>query len=279
MSDWIARGIWKVYRVPARFRPKLLSMAGPTGMVCIVTTWGALIVVGMSLIYHTRLAMFVPQLEPLRPIHRLYFTSLNISFAGLTTSSSGFLPVAEWLRMAVTLESVFGIAILTASVSWVLSVYPVVEGRSSTAQHAISLAESERETGIEFFTLPASQVSETLLSLAAQLTTIRNQTVQFPIAYYFAVQNKKASMARAIHYIDALSKKACEESRAPEVRIAGYMLNSAVCSYLQLIASRFLKISPDHRAEIIRRYAEDVFASRSLEDALDQPPTICMNSK
>src|SRR5256885_12091507 len=111
MSDWIARGIWKVYRVPARFRPKLLSMAGPTGMVCIVTTWGALIVVGMSLIYHTRLAMFVPQLEPLRPIHRLYFTSLNISFAGLTTPSSGFLPVAEWLRMAVTLESVFGIAI------------------------------------------------------------------------------------------------------------------------------------------------------------------------
>jgi len=260
MSDWIARGIWKMYRVMARFRPKLLSMAGPTGMVCIVATWGALITVGMSLIYYPRLAIFASQAGLPQPEH--YVTALNIAFAGLTTTNSGFLPLAEWQRMNITLESVFGIAIISAGISWVLSVYPVLEGRSSAAQQAISLADSERDTGIELFTLPASRLCEILLSLAKQLTTIRNQLVQFPIAYYFGVQNEKGSMARAMPYIDGLSTKACEESRPPEVRMAGHMLDLAIQSYLQLIATRFLKISADHRTEIMRRYAEDTFPSR-----------------
>ena len=81
-----------------------------------------------------------------------FVAAINMSFASLVTASTDMAPAKNWSRFVTTLESIEGFVLITASVSWLLSLYPVLEHRASTAHNARSLYDAEKSSGIKFLT-------------------------------------------------------------------------------------------------------------------------------
>src|SRR4051812_35555953 len=132
ISDHIARGIWRAFRSVPGNNGRLLSNAGPIAVVSILISWAAMIIVGCALIYLPHLATdFTYPDSAAAGRHHGFFTALNLSIDSMITLSAEARPNAQWLRMIMGLEALAGFGILTASISWLLSIYPVLERRRS----------------------------------------------------------------------------------------------------------------------------------------------------
>jgi hypothetical protein len=256
-TDWISRTVWATFKRFARRRPASLSLAGPIALILIILTWAGLVAVGCALIYYPRLGSFAVPQDLAGRWHPSLLSALNISFASLVTVTPDLIPTNPWIRLAMILEGGVGLGLLTASVSWLLSIYPVLEGRSSLAEQAMSLFEAERDTGLDLFEMAESVLADILFGIAGELSTLRNQTVQFPITYYFGVQSRRASLEIAMPYIDGLAMRACEAQRSATLRLAGHSLDAAIMSYLRLLGERFLNLAGESKEVLLRAYNED----------------------
>lgn len=72
-------------------------------------------------------------------------------------------------------EGLLGLVLLTASVSWILSIYPVLEYRRSLAQTAALFCLGEVRATSKLAALPDSTLQELLLRLAAQTYPVGSQ--------------------------------------------------------------------------------------------------------
>ena len=128
LSDYYGRRFFRVLR---RW-PATLSMAGPLTLVAVILSWALLQAIGFALIY---LAGFPGNFEiskgPADFPHGVW-AMLYFSLQVMTTLGLGDLtPKADWLRILVTLQALTGLALVTASVSWVVLLYPAL-GRMRT---------------------------------------------------------------------------------------------------------------------------------------------------
>jgi hypothetical protein len=136
MSDWIARAIWKLTTgISDRGRFMHITIAGPLALLAIIMTWAGLIVLGCSLVYFANIQggfALAPGLDPAQ--HRSFVDAFNISVGALITLAGDFNAHSRWIRLLMGAEAVLGFGVLTASVSWLLSIYPVLETRRSLAE-------------------------------------------------------------------------------------------------------------------------------------------------
>lgn len=258
LSDWIARAIWRVVRFGAKRRPWVITYAGPIAFTTIVGSWVTLVVIGCSLIFwpHMRTGFVsAPGLDPNRYVG--FFDAFNTSLGTLINFSNDVYATEKWIRLVMGMEGVIGFGLLTASVSWLLSLYPVLETRRALAQEATLLHHSEQENGIDLTALPASEAFSALQGLTAQLTSLRNQVAQFPITYYFHIGEKETALPGVIPYLAELALRASKPNRDASVRLAGTALGGAVESYLNLIATVYLRMATDDQMAIMKRHAED----------------------
>jgi hypothetical protein len=87
------------------------------------------------------------------------------------------------MRFVASWEALFGFAIVTASVSSIVLIFPALTRMRHLALGLEHLAAAERRTGLT----PAAAPSEVLLAgLARDVTRARIDLVHFPILYYFA---------------------------------------------------------------------------------------------
>ena len=256
LSDWIARGTWRSVRPLARRRPGIITYAGPLAFVAVISTWAALIVVGCALIFWPHMStgfVAAPRLNPPNG----FFDAFNTSLSSLTNFATDSFATQKWLRLVMGIEGVVGFGLLTASVSWLLSLYPVLELRRSLAQQTTLLHWAELENGIDVVQLPSGEALSILDRLTSRLTTLRNQVAQFPITYYFHVGEEETALPGVLPYLAELGSRASQPGRAASVRLAGTALGGAVDSYLELIAREFLRMPIDDKSAILRRHAAD----------------------
>jgi hypothetical protein len=257
LTDWISQGVWRIFRPIARHRPGILSLAGPFALVTIILVWAGLLVLGCTFIYYPRLTSFVASQEITGQWPRTYFSSFTIAMASLMTMSADVRPTVPWIRLLMIVEGGLGLALVTACVSWLLSIYPVLENRSSIAEQGMSLFEAERETGLDVFTMADVELAAVLLRFGEELSALHNQTVQFPITYFFGVRKRRSALEVILPYIDGLAERACETRRPPTLRIAGHGLQRAVESYVRLLGHRYLGMAGENKDMLLRAYAED----------------------
>jgi hypothetical protein len=257
VTDWISQGVWSVFRQIARHRPSLLFLAGPFALVLIIICWAGLLSLGCALVYYPRLHLFAVPQEIQPHWQPSFLTAFNIAIASLVTVSPDARATVQWIRLAMILEGGLGLALVTASISWLLSIYPVLEGRSSIAEQGIALFEAERETGLDIFTMADTELASVLLRFGDELSTLHNQTVQFPITYFFGVRKKRSSLEVALPYIDGLAERACETRRSPTLRLAGHGLQGAIESYVRFLGHRYLGMAGESKEVLLRAYAED----------------------
>jgi uncharacterized membrane protein len=141
ICDRIARLIWRGFR---KLRPSALNMAGPLAFVTVVLYWSVSICIGFALIYLPHLPEAFTFSSGLSPRHYgTFIGALDVSLGSLITLSTGVYSTSLWIQLLMGVESVLGFGLLTASISWILSIYPVLEHRKSLAHEATLLHFSE----------------------------------------------------------------------------------------------------------------------------------------
>jgi len=253
ISDWIALSLWRAYR---KVFPKHLIHAGPLIFLAVIGYWGLSIIFGFALIYRPFMPstfVFMPGLDPVS--FDSFLAALNFSIGTLITEFIGATPTNGFLQLLTTVEAIFGFAILTASISWILSIYPVIEHRRSLA-HQASLFHHGESTGLRHLeSLSDAELQTILLGLASQLTTHRNELSQFPITYYFQEPESRTAIGGILFYISELADRFSDREGA--VRIAAVTLGGAVEDYLSLVDEQFFRRKFDGREASLRRLAED----------------------
>ena len=253
ISDWIALSFWRAYR---KFFPQRLVHAGPLIFLAVIGYWGLSMIFGFALIYRPFMPntfVFMRRLDPAS--FDSFFAAINFSVGTLITEFIGATPTNGFLQFLTTLEAIFGFAILTASISWILSIYPVIEHRRSLA-HQASLFHHGEETGYRRLeALTDTELHTILLGLASQLTTHRNELSQFPITYFFQEPERQTAIGGILFYISELADRFVDREGA--VHIAAVTLGGAVDDYLSLIDEQFFRRKFDSRETSLHRLAAD----------------------
>ncbi len=261
LAQVLMKAIWGLFRRAAGRRPAVLELAGSFIVLAIIASWAALLAVGWALIYWPRLPeafSFTPGLNPSNQAG--FIDALYVSLYTLSTLGYGDItPSADWLRVVATLEALVGFGLLTASLTWVISLYPVFAQRQSVARDANLIRESELETGSALEDDADSGAAERVLAhLASGLVTVRGDLNRFPVTYYFHNTEERSSLPVAMPYLLELARKTDGEGRPPEVRRRCAALRHAVEDFSVTIASRqFLGLSSTDPEEALEAYARD----------------------
>lgn len=135
-----------------------------------IAVWGLLLVVGWALIYWPHLPSgFLLGTGLAASEQGSFVDALYVSLVTLGTLGYGDIaPRAEWLRLAAPLQAFIGFAFLTAAISWVLSVYPVLTRRRSLAHDVALVDESASARTLAVTDLPTAS-AERLLDDFAQV--------------------------------------------------------------------------------------------------------------
>jgi len=152
-------------------------------------------------------------------------------------------------------EAVLGFALLTASVSWILSIYPVIEHRRSLAEAANLLHFAEANGIRRLDQVPDDEFADILLTLVGQMITHHNELVQFPITYFFDDQDLRFSLAAILPYLADISAQ--NTHRGGSAAIAATSLGGAIDEFLKVIAEYYLRLPFTSREEILRAFAAD----------------------
>ena len=250
LSGIISRGIFGILRR----RPGSLSLAGPLATVVVIFSWAILLAIGFALIYWAAPpAAYQIDAGMAGPRHSPW-TAFYFSLEVMTTLGLGDIkPRPDWLRVLVTLHTLIGLMLVTASLSWVLFIFPALSRVNILARTASLLAHAERQTQVPVLTCD----SENLL---AQLTTgvisIRVDLIHFPILYYFHAADEHACLSRSIGYIDRFARQGEEPHRPERIRFAATALARALEDYAEILACHLPGVDPHDRAAVFRAYAE-----------------------
>jgi hypothetical protein len=264
LSDWIAQAVWKTFRRFANRYRGILTYAGPVALALIIVSWVSFTLFGFALVYLPHVAAQFVFDAGVNPAHHFgFWEAMSDSIGALITVSQGINPKSEWLALLRGFEALIGFGLLTASVSWLLSIYPVLESRRALAQRAALLHNAELENHIDLIADCGERSGDWIMGMAADLANLRNQMAQFPISFYFYVGEPQTALAGALPYLYEISDRAFQ-SNDPVVRLAGTALGGAVEDFLDVLAEVFLRIPSDDKKAVLRIYAFEQMSDMML---------------
>jgi len=142
LTSALFRAVWRVAR---RLGAGPLALAGPVGVVASLATWALLVLVGFALVYWPHVPEGLQYAQGIEPARQgALVDALYVS--GVTLATLGFGDVVAepaGLRFAQVLEALVGFALLSAGLSWVLSIYPALLRHRSLAARVGLLLEGE----------------------------------------------------------------------------------------------------------------------------------------
>ncbi|WP_406000274.1 potassium channel family protein [Streptomyces sp. NBC_00829] len=252
ISRRVMTALWKLsQRLP--FRNRGTGLAGPLAMVTVVAMWAGTVVVGWALIYWPHIPdafSFAAGLDPAE--HGGLVDALYISLVTVATLGLGDIaPIESWLRIIAPLEALVGFALLTATVSWVLEIYPALTRRRALALRLSQLQRNDPSP----LQLDSPLGTAILDNLAAEVARISVDFVQYAESYYFHDGEDHTSLASRIPYAAALADRGSAVGHA-EVRLAASLLTTALEDLALILDQRFLHTGGTV-AGIYRAYAED----------------------
>src|SRR5918994_3172163 len=132
-----------------------------------------------------------------------------------------------------------GFGLLSASLSWVVSLYPVFSRHRSLAHEVSLVRKAECETGIGMDQMDALAAEQMLGSITTQLIAVQTDLVHFPISYYFRSTNERFELSAAMPWLLRLAQEDDGADCAPGVRLRASMLRGAIEGFSATIGERF----------------------------------------
>jgi voltage-gated potassium channel Kch len=197
LSYAISRGTWLVVRTLSRRlgNTRLLSFAGPAAMAGGFFGWVGGLWVGFALIY-------LPFIDRFSYSETVPFGSkgiaeaLYVSAVSLTTVGFGdVVASSDALRLVTVAESASGLAAITAAITYLLSVYPLVTRQRSAALHASDLGLTDPAQVVRVAIHGGPTV---LADLQHALIEAHQNVTRFPVLYYFHPDQPEESMNRLL---------------------------------------------------------------------------------
>lgn len=254
LSHGLIRATWLVlHRLQ---RPGALALAGPLSFLVVIASWAVMLVAGWALVYWPHMPEGFSFAEQAAEGGSDLLDSVYVSLVTLATLGYGDISPAEgWLRVAAPLESLLGLGLLTASVSWLLSIFPVLSRRRALA-YEISLLEEVRRDPDDPgppSPLPASVYAD----LTSRLVAVERDLVTFPVTYYFHETDTRFALPAAVGHLLELAGDARRQSASEEAHFHGGLLLRAIDDFADSIAGRFRLPHTGSTPEVLRAYARD----------------------
>lgn len=255
VARMVSRSVWLTMRRLGRRRPPVLAQAGPLGLVAVISTWALLLIAGWAL-------FFLPHLDGFRIQGGAQggdvVDALNLSLVSLTTLGFGdAVPEAGWLRIVTPLEALLGFGLLSASVSWLLLIHPVLARRRSLAYEVTLLRREEAETDTGLLAREPHVAERVYAELTSRLIAVERDLVSFPITYYFVESDPRFSLAATAPYLLELAERGGREDVPDRVRLRARLLQEALEDLAATTARGFHGARGDSVVDLLHGYARD----------------------
>jgi len=246
VSDGIARMVFAAIRP----RPSLLSLAGPLSVALVILAWFFLLALGFALVYWPRLPAEFKGLTANRP----FLESLYLSFATMTTLGySDISPNALGLRLVTTIQSLVGFALVTASVSWIVLLFPALARCRTLARNVTNLNTAERDTGLS---AEMSFSDEIVFGLASAVTQLRVDLEHFPIVYFFRSSTRRGSLPTALPCLARIANGRLDMQCPDGVRLGCGTLHTALLELACKLGESFVNADPNDMPAVFAAYYE-----------------------
>jgi hypothetical protein len=181
-------------------------------VVAILAGWVASLAIGWALVYWPYLPERFLSQTGLDPQAQNGFPdALYLSLVTVSTLGYGdIVPTAGLFRMLAPLETLMGFGLLTAGLTWVLSIYPALTRRRSLAQQAAVLRDAESQSGIDVVEAHPETAEQVFRDLVAQVLIVRGDFQQFYVTYFFHSADERSSLAAALPYLACLAESGAD---------------------------------------------------------------------
>jgi len=260
ITDSWTRWLWRLLLFIHRRRSihRGLAFAGPFMLVASILLWYLLIGIGLFILLaaHPSSVTVSKTGLPAEPIEKLYFVNTTISGLGYgDLVPSGF----PW-TLLVTASTFIATMVLTASISYVISVVGAAIERKKLAHGIFGLGESISEI-IEFSRLdePENSLKDYVTDLASTMDGHALKHLAYPILKYFHESDAGSSPVRAVLvFSDAFFisiQRASDRRPPPGVQ---RLLENSIRNYAQIthavIPVRLPDQDPGHLIQSAREY-------------------------
>ncbi len=256
VSERLIRLVWIALRRAVRRSSHLLSLAGPLAFLLVVLSWVLLVVLGAALIILPHLPedyLFASGLEPQSGLgEAVYVSLLNMTSLGY----GDIVPTADALRLLGPLETMIGLGILTASISWILSIYRGLADYRSVAREIGLLCDAEATTGTSLGAADPGYAAGILTLLTSKLVAVRRDLRHFPIAYYFHTRDPRYELASSLPRLVELLDRVRPE-RSPALALETARARAAVNDFLATVDEEFLGGRGGSPGEVLARWRAD----------------------
>ncbi len=261
LSDYLGRTIFNLLRRT----PSWLPLAGPLSLILVIFSWALLQATGFALIYW---AVFPAsfQLSNGRPLPEQhdFLKALYFSIEAMTTMGFGdLIPKPDWLRLVVAFQALTGFAFLTASVSWIVLLYPALARLRTLARRTSILVDASRNTRTH---IPTDNFEALMSDLALSVIRARVDFVYFPIIYYFHASHARSSLASSLPDLARFAELGSRPEASEPLRLASATLQVALDDLAQILRDHFVPGHPGDTQAVFRAYAEHHVEKRQSGD-------------
>lgn len=251
VSSLVARGFWRAAHVGSR---DPASMVGPVILVSVVLAWALLIVLGFTLVYWPFMDEQFFFSSGMSPAARSDFgDSVYLSLVTFATLGYGdIVPGQTWLRFVSPLEALLGFVLLSASITWVLQLYPALGRRRALALQLSSLEQQQLAAALP--DLDSSAAADLLAALSQSLGRTRIDLTQYGHGYYFW-DDETTSLPAHVGYVRELCEAGARSGRQ-DVRLMAGVLASSLDDFATLLRDDF-GCAGDDTDERLRSYRID----------------------
>lgn len=244
----IMHGCWRLSRLSRRGAS---TIAAPVAMAAVIGAWAAMAILGWALLYLPHLpAGFI--YGDRVPREADFLEAVYISMVTLSTVGFGEVVAGHpLLRLVSAAQAVTGFGLLTATVSWILQMYPALNRRRALA-HQLNLFREAATPGGPFTTSPG-HAAALLESLAGSVASVSIDLLAFHETYYFQEVEQRGSLPATVAYAQELASEA-KASGNNDLQFAGRMLEAALDDLAKVLRGRFGH-SGTTSAEVFEHYS------------------------
>ena len=240
ISYLVIRACWASARGVARIsgRHLAISFAAPAAMTAQFLAWVAAFWVGFALVYvkWTDRLTYDPSVDF---GGRDMAEALYLSGTALTTVGFGdVVGTTDVLRLVTVIEAATGLAVITAAITYLISVYPLVSELHGIARTAATDGDEQRPVRLILY-----GGSSALADLHSRLIRAHQDTKRFPILYYFHAGDPSESllaMLRGSTLVCAHLRWGIDPTCAPSARLYGPDLERTLERIMDDYSRRFL---------------------------------------
>ena len=263
VSQALIRLVWRAFRAIARGNHGLLSLAGPIAFILVIAVWGALVVVGFALLFYPHFPGGF-HADPSAGLGDGSFVdALYLSLVNLTSLGYGdIVPTLELLRLLGPLETLIGLGLLTAGISWILFLYRVLSDYRSLSHEIQLLSEAEDEAGVALSGVDPAVAAAVLADLTSRVVAMRDDLVHSPIAYYFHPHDDRHALGLLLPTLLREAERCGAEDNPTGLRFHAALLQQAVADLLETISRDFAGVQTGDPERALDAYCRDHMWSR-----------------